>query len=116
MTLPPREKFSLLGSLSGGSNTPHGPGWRVGASGLRGLDDGLVSGVLAASGEVVRCPGCGGVLTGSGPDMGRRGVWFLRQGAGWHAQAERYLLVQGRPDAGRLRGPWGGAAPVFPHR
>ena len=23
MTLPPREKFSLLGSLSGGSNTPH---------------------------------------------------------------------------------------------
>src|SRR5665811_2253986 len=24
MTLPPREKFSLLGSLSGGSNTPQG--------------------------------------------------------------------------------------------
>jgi hypothetical protein len=23
MTLPPREKFSLLGSLSDGSNTPH---------------------------------------------------------------------------------------------
>src|SRR5450759_4321607 len=25
MTLPPREKFSLLGSLSDGSNTPHIP-------------------------------------------------------------------------------------------
>ena len=25
MTLPPREKFSLLGSLSDGSNTPQGP-------------------------------------------------------------------------------------------
>jgi hypothetical protein len=41
MTLPPREKFSLLGSLSGGSNTPH---YRAASQGL----------VVEQLGEVVR--------------------------------------------------------------
>jgi hypothetical protein len=39
---------------------------------------------------------------------------FFGKGAGWHAQTDRCLLVQGRPDARRLRGQRGGAAPLFP--
>ena len=39
---------------------------------------------------------------------------LLRQGAGRHAQTNRCLLVQGRPDAGRLRGPRGGPTALLP--
>ncbi len=39
--------------------------------------------------------------------------FFGKEQAG-HAQTDRCLLVQGRPDARRLRGPRGGAAPLLP--
>ena len=60
--------------------------------------------------------GVRGVLPGCGDGVGRRGLRLLRQGAGRHAQTDRCLLVQGRADAGRLRGPRGGAAPLLPSR
>ena len=91
-----------------------GPGGRVTASGLQGFDAGLVPGLLAADAEVLRCAWCRGVLPGCGDGVGRRRVWVLRQGAGRHAEADRCVFVQGRSDAGGLRGPRGGAAPLSP--
>ena len=83
--------------------------------GLQGLDDGLVSGCLAPPAAVLHCPRCRGVLAGRGDGVGRRGLRLLREGAGRHAQADRCVPVQGRPDAGRLRGPRRRAAPLLPH-
>src|SRR5665647_1136009 len=73
-----------------------------------------LSALLAPPGEVLRGPRRGRVLTGPGLGVGRRSLRLFRQGASWGAQTDRCLLVQGRPDARRLRGPRGGAAPLLP--
>src|SRR5947209_7637507 len=58
-----------------------------------------------------------GVFAGSGDELGRPGLQrLLRQGAGRDAQADRCVLVPRCADARRLRGPWRGAAPLFPDR
>src|ERR1035441_5925393 len=48
-----------------------------GASGLQGLDDGLVPGLLAPPAAVLRCPRVARVLAGPGYGVGRRGLRLL---------------------------------------
>src|SRR5664280_1075862 len=72
MTLPPREKFSLLGSLSGGSNTPHGAG------------DGLVTRNGVLGGDLAsRVPAPGGRVRCGGGDFIRAGRHVLHGGPGY---------------------------------
>ena len=73
------------------------------------------TGAAGAAWRGTSLPRRGRVLPGRGDGVGRRSLWLLREGAGRHAQADRCVLVQGRPDAGRVRGPRGCAAPLLPH-
>ena len=111
--LAAHERRSADGRLAGAGVRP---GSGNDPPGLQGLDDGLVPGAWRRLQRYFTSRGVEEFSLDVAMAWVDEACGFFAKEQAAHAQADRRVPVQGRPDAGRLRGPRRRAAPAIPAR